>query len=143
RLRRLDARRAALQAALDRLGRGAYSAARLCERLTAGGATREDAVWAVRACIRMGYLREKEQLSDVCRRMYDDGRGPRRITAKCLCDGYRAADVEAVLAEAERSGQFDFAARRRELAALWRSRGLTETEIKKKLDAAGFACEDE
>ncbi len=99
----------ALNRAFAILAASDNSASALYKKLTLRGFSRNAAVHAVESLIARGYLSDKEQLSRyvpelATRKLY----GKQRLVAELMKKGYRRADIEEAIADAEQSGSLDF-----------------------------------
>ncbi len=121
RIRREDERMRALDRALYLLSFSDNSRAQLTHKLHAKGFGADAAAYAVDEVVRLGYLRESEQLLHLVRdlanlRLY----GARRISAALRAKGYRYADIAAAIEHLCASGEIDFS---KNFSALQEKRG--------------------
>ncbi len=108
-IRREDGRMRALDRALYLLSFSDNSRAQLAHKLHAKGFSSDAVTYAVEEVVRLGYLREREQLVHIVRdlanlRLY----GARRICAVLTSKGYRSADVTEVIQDLCASAHIDF-----------------------------------
>ena len=108
-LRREDGHYRALRHALYLLSFADNSRTQLLRKLRSKGYSSEAASFAVSEAVRLGYVREREQLERYVRVLANDRLyGRRRIVASLSAKGYRAADITAVIDTLCESGLIDF-----------------------------------
>lgn len=108
-LREEDTRYRALRHALYLLSFADNSRARLLQKLRAKGYAAEAARYAVDEAVRLGYIKEHEQLRRKITVLANDRLyGARRIVSTLAARGYRAADVREVLTALRAEREIDF-----------------------------------
>jgi len=128
---REDARVRAFRHALYLLSFADNSRAQLLRKLRSKGYSSEAAAFAVDEAVRLGYVRESEQLARYVRvlaneRLY----GRRRIVAALASKGYRTADITATVDALCESGCIDF---QENFARLCEKKGDGSDESRAKL----------
>ena len=109
RIREEDETYRALKCALSILSYADNSQRSLYAKLLKRGFSSSRARFATEECVRLGYVREREQL---LRRVEKEANislfGPKRIVDKLISLGYSLSEVKEVMAELSASGAVDF-----------------------------------
>lgn len=109
RIREEDETYRALKCALSILSYADNSQRNLYVKLVKRGFSSSRARFATEECVRLGYIREREQL---LRRVEKEANislcGPKRILDKLLSHGYSSGEIKEVMAELSATGAIDF-----------------------------------
>lgn len=125
--------------ALRMLSYGDNNRASIVRKLTAKGIGYECADAVAREMTSLGYIDEKKQLLNIIAREANVNlSGPRKIRAKLLSKGFKAADIASVIDELTASGEIDFERSRASLVAKKLARGATDDEKKTLLYRNGY-----
>ena len=125
--------------ALRMLSYGDNNRAAIVRKLAAKGIGYECADDVAREMTSLGYIDEKKQLLTVIAREANVNlSGPRKIRAKLLAKGFKAADITSVIDELMASGEIDFERSAERLMAKKLARGATDDEKKSLLYKNGY-----
>lgn len=130
-IEREDEQDRAIRHALYLLSFSDNSEAQLARKLRTKGYSSSAVTHATREMVRLGYVREREQLMTLVRSLAN-GRlyGPRRILAALSAKGYRSADIRDAMERLCREGEIDFT---KNFKALEQKRGDGTPEGRRKL----------
>ena len=126
-----SARRSAMKKALNILSYADNNSKNLYRKLITAGFSKDDAIYTVKECIRLGYIDEARQLERLVYILWErDLLGPAKIFAKLVAKGYKASDVSMTIEKLRQAEEIDFSV---SLKKLLEKKSVTTYEEKKKI----------